>query len=108
MTYFAGAGGACWIYTAFVQPDAERLRVMHPADAGWLQFLGWQMSIGTCIAGILRVLHLTWPLTWAIPMLIVECYVIGLAISLVVLGHLRLFMHLDAVDPLLDFSFINS
>merc|ERR1712046_514943 len=96
------------IYTSFIQPEGERLLVINKADAGWLRIIGRQLTWGACIAGIVRACHLTWPLTWAYPMLIVECYVISLMPTLVVLGHCRLFMHLDATDPLLDFSFITS
>lgn len=105
--YFAFAAVGAGLYRRYLQPEGERKGIVHPADACWLQWIGSQMVVGTTVAGIVRVLHLfVWPLTCAIPMLIVECYVIGLAISTGVLGHLRLFMHLDAIDPIIDLSFL--
>jgi len=106
MVYFAGAGAACWVYTNFVQPAAQKVNATHPVDLIWSSMLGKQLTIGTCLAGVVRGFHITWPLSWAIPMLMVECYVTGLAISVCVLGNFRLFMHLDAIDPLIDLSFI--
>mmetsp|Transcript_76493 Transcript_76493/g.211280 ORF Transcript_76493/g.211280 Transcript_76493/m.211280 type:complete len:263 (-) Transcript_76493:103-891(-) len=106
MVYFAGAGAAGWVHTSHIQPEAERLGLMHPVDSAWLNLLGRQITHGTLLAGAVRVLHLAWPLSWSYPMLAIECYVIGVAVTLSVLGHLRLFMHLDAIEPLLDLSFL--
>jgi len=105
--YFAGAGAGGFVYTAYVLPEAERKGAIHPADAAWTRTLGWQISRGTLIAAAVRGLHLTWPLTWAYPMLVIECYVIGLGISLCVLGNFRMLMLLDGTEPLLDFQFLS-
>lgn len=104
MIYFMGAGAACWVYATFLLPEGERRGLIHPADAGWSRILTKQMGIATVIFGGFRSLHLTYPMTWAIPTLFIECYVIGLALGAAVLGHLRLLMNLDAVDPLLDLN----
>lgn len=108
LSYFIGAGLSGWIYSRFVIPEAEALGAMNDTDASWVNLIGWQISRGTCLAGSIRALHLAWPLSWAYPMLIIECYVIGLGVSMLVFGNWRLLMHLDATEPLLDLAFLSS
>mmetsp|Transcript_99370 Transcript_99370/g.206998 ORF Transcript_99370/g.206998 Transcript_99370/m.206998 type:complete len:271 (+) Transcript_99370:312-1124(+) len=106
MVYFAGAGFGGLIYTKYLLPEAELKSALHPMDASWLHSLGRQLVLGTMTAALIRCGHLTWPVTCAYLMLVAECYLIGLGVCIVVLGHWRTYMYLDGTDPLLDFSFL--
>lgn len=106
MSYFIFSAVAATIYTLYIRPEAVELGAMHPKDAACFKIAGESMAIGTLVAGGIRFFHIQYPLTWCYPMLFIECIVVGLGSASAFLAHWRLFMHLDAVDPLLDFSFL--
>eukprot|EP00747_Dinoflagellata_sp_TGD_P206588 gnl/TRDRNA2_/TRDRNA2_80280_c0_seq1.p1 gnl/TRDRNA2_/TRDRNA2_80280_c0~~gnl/TRDRNA2_/TRDRNA2_80280_c0_seq1.p1 ORF type:complete len:228 (-),score=28.71 gnl/TRDRNA2_/TRDRNA2_80280_c0_seq1:214-867(-) len=102
--YFIGTGLSAWIYSTYVRPEAERLGLTDPRDAYWLGLCSSQLAWSTVIAAVVRVFHMTWPLYWDVPMVMAECYVIALAATFGIMGHLRLFMYLDATEPLFNTS----
>lgn len=108
MTYFIFAACCSLLYTNFIRPEALEAGALHPIDSAWFRLVGDSMCVGTVIGGIVRIGHVTWPLTWCYPMLFVECVVIALGCSSAFVAHWRLLMHLDQVDPLLDLSFLRS